>query len=107
MTDLPDTFYLMATRVLVIVDWFSKACKLISLKQLPTASETAEELFHNVFHTYGIPEDIVLDHGPQFISQVWKDFIKLLGVTVSLSSGYHHQSKGQSERKIQEVNQHS
>lgn len=64
----------MATRVLVIVDRFSKACKLISLKQLLTALETAEELFHNVFRTYGIPEDIVSDHGPQFISQAWKDY---------------------------------
>ncbi len=56
-----------------------------------------------VFHYYGIPEHIVSDWGPQFISKVWKAFSTLLGVTVSLSSGYHPQSNGQTERKIQEV----
>ncbi len=56
-----------------------------------------------VFCYYGIPEDIVSDWGPQFISKVWKAFFTLLGVTVSLSSGYHPQSNGQTERKIQEV----
>ncbi len=52
---------------------------------------------------YGIPEDIVSYRGPQFISRVWKAFFSLLGVTVSLSSGYHPQSNGQTERKIQDV----
>ncbi|XP_067221285.1 uncharacterized protein ypel2b isoform X1 [Chanodichthys erythropterus] len=44
----------------------------------------------------------VSDRGPQFISHVWKAF-SLLGVTVSLSSGYHPQSNGLMERKIQEI----
>ncbi len=43
------------------------------------------------------------DRGPQFILRVWKAFFSLLGVTVSLTSGYHPQSNGQTERKIQEV----
>ncbi len=46
---------------------------------------------------------IVSDRGPQFISRVWKAFFRLLGVTVSLSSGYHPQTNGQAERKIQEL----
>ncbi|KAI2647328.1 Transposon Tf2-9 polyprotein [Labeo rohita] len=41
--------------------------------------------------------------GPQFISHVWKVFFKLLGVSVNLSSGYHPQTNGQTERKIQEL----
>lgn len=55
------------------------------------------------FFNFGIPVDIVLDRGPQFISRVWRSFLSLLGVTVSLSSGYHPQSNGQMERKIQEI----
>ncbi len=38
-----------------------------------------------------------------YISHVWKAFFHLLGVTVSLSSGYHPQTNGQAERKIQEL----
>ncbi|KAI2643864.1 Transposon Ty3-I Gag-Pol polyprotein [Labeo rohita] len=84
------------TRVLVIVDQFSKACKFPPLKGLPTALETAEHLFQQVFRHFGIPEEIVISH-------VWKAFFKLLGVSVNLSSGYHPQTNGQTERKIQEL----
>ncbi|KAI2649350.1 Transposon Tf2-6 polyprotein [Labeo rohita] len=70
---------------------------------LPAAWETAQNLFHHVFRPYGLPENIVSDRGPQFISRVWWAFFRLLGVAVSLSSGYHPQTNGQTERKIQEV----
>ncbi len=101
ITDLPNSEG--HTCVLVVVDRFSKACKLIPLKGLPTALEMAESLFHHVFRNYGLPEDIVSDRGPQFISRVWKAFFQLLGLTVSLSSGYHPQTNGQTEQKIQEL----
>ncbi len=91
------------TCILVAVDRFSKACKFIPLRGLPSALETAEHLFHQVFHNFGVPEEIVSDRGPQFISRVWNAFCQLLGVTVSLSSGYHPQTNGQAERKIQEL----
>ncbi len=99
ITDLPNS----EGHTCVLVDRFSKACKLIPLKGLPTALETAESLFLHVFQNYGLPVDIVSDTGPQFISHVWKAFFQLLGVTVSLSSGYHPQTNGQTERKIQEL----
>ncbi|KAL0148604.1 hypothetical protein M9458_056151 [Cirrhinus mrigala] len=91
------------TCILVVVDRFSKMCKLIPLKGLPIAMEAAEHPFHQVFRQFGIPEEIVSDRGPQFISHVWKAFFKLLGVSVNLSSGYHPQTNGQTERKIQEL----
>lgn len=103
-TDLPPSQGY--TTILVVVDRFSKACKLIPLKGLPTALETAEALFTNVFRNYGLPEDIVSDRGPQFISRVWRAFFQLLGTTVSLSSGYHPQTNGQTERKIQEISRY-
>jgi len=76
---------------------------LIPLCGLPTALETAEALFHQLFHTFGIPREIVSDRGPQFTSRVWTAFFKLLNVSVNLSSGYHPQTNGQTERKIQEI----
>uniref|UniRef100_A0AAQ5Y7J2 Integrase catalytic domain-containing protein n=1 Tax=Amphiprion ocellaris TaxID=80972 RepID=A0AAQ5Y7J2_AMPOC len=47
--------------------------------------------------------DIVSDRGPQFTSQVWKAFCSALGATVSLTSGFHPQSNGQTERLNQEM----
>ncbi|KAL0162348.1 hypothetical protein M9458_041744, partial [Cirrhinus mrigala] len=101
VTDLPNSEG--NTCVLVIVDRFSKACKFIPLPGLPTAMDTAELLFQHVFRHFGLPEEIVSDRGPQFISHVWKAFFKSLGVSVNLSSGYHPQTNGQTERKIQEL----
>ncbi|XP_060883004.1 uncharacterized protein LOC132954468 [Labrus mixtus] len=48
-------------------------------------------------------EDVVSDRGPQFISKFWKAFCSLLSATVSLSSGYHPESNGQTERMNQEL----
>ncbi|KAI2660329.1 Transposon Ty3-I Gag-Pol polyprotein [Labeo rohita] len=52
VTDLPISEG--HTCILVIVDRFSKACKLIPLPGFPTAMETAEHLFHHVFRNYGL-----------------------------------------------------
>ncbi|KAK3510289.1 hypothetical protein QTP70_033153 [Hemibagrus guttatus] len=101
ITDLPASGGY--TCILVIVDRFSKSCRLIPLPRPPTALETAAYLFNHVFRYYGLPEDIVSDRGPQFTSRVWRAVCKRLGVTVSLSLGYHPQTNGQTERKIQEV----
>ncbi|KAK3534931.1 hypothetical protein QTP70_002016 [Hemibagrus guttatus] len=101
VTDLPPSNGF--TTILVIIDRFSKACRLILLKGLPTAMETAQSLFHHVFRVYGIPEDIVSDRGTQFTSQVWKAFCKQLDINISLTSGYHPQSNGQVERLNQEI----
>ncbi|KAK3530048.1 hypothetical protein QTP86_010336 [Hemibagrus guttatus] len=101
LTDLPDSGGF--TTVMVVVDRFSKGCKLIPLKGLPTALQSAEAMFHHVFRNFGLPEDIVSDRGPQFTSRVWGSLCARLGIGVSLSSGYHPQSNGQAERLNQEI----
>ena len=69
----------------------------------PSALETANLLILHIFHLHGIPKDIVSDRGPQFASQVWKSFCQALGASASLSSGYHPQTNGQSERATQKL----
>jgi hypothetical protein len=88
------------TTILVIVDRFSKSCCLLPLPSLPTALQTAEALFTHVFRHYGVPEDVVSDRGPQVTSRVWRVIMELLGVSVSLTSGFHPESKGQVERVL-------
>uniref|UniRef100_A0A4W5MJG2 Integrase catalytic domain-containing protein n=1 Tax=Hucho hucho TaxID=62062 RepID=A0A4W5MJG2_9TELE len=56
-----------------------------------------------VFRFYGLPEDIVSDRGPQFTSRVWSAFFQQLNINISLTSGYHPQSNGQTERLNQEI----
>ncbi|KAK3507323.1 hypothetical protein QTP70_014295 [Hemibagrus guttatus] len=101
LTYLPDSGGF--TAVMVVVDRFSKGCKLIPLKGLPTAMQIADAMFQHVFRNFGLPENIVSDRGPQFTSQVWGSLCALLGIGVSLSSGYHPQSNGQVEHLNQEI----
>ena len=91
------------TTILTIVDRFSKMVHFVPLPKLPSATELAEVMLSNVFRLHGLPKDVVSDRGPQFISRFWRAFCNLLGATVSLSSGYHPQSNGQSERLNQEL----
>ncbi|KAK3546829.1 hypothetical protein QTP86_003072 [Hemibagrus guttatus] len=101
LTDLPDSEGF--TTVMVVVDRFSKGCRLIPLKGLPTAMQSAKAMFQHVFRNFGLHEDIVSDRGLQFTSRVWGSLCARLGIGVSLSSGYHPQSNGQAERLNQEI----
>ncbi|KAL0177558.1 hypothetical protein M9458_026452, partial [Cirrhinus mrigala] len=101
VTDLPPSQG--HTTILSVIDRFSKGCRFVPLPKLPSAMETAEVLCNTVFRFYGLPEDIVSDRGPQFTSRLWSNFFRLLGVNVSLTSGYHPETNGQVERLNQEL----
>jgi len=75
----------------------------IALPKLPSAKETAEVMMTQVFRIHGFPEDIVSDRGPQFVSRFWREFCRLIGATTSLTSGYHPEANGQTERLNQQL----
>jgi hypothetical protein len=68
LTDLPLSQG--STAILVVVDRFSKSCRLIPLPGLPTALQTAEALFTHVFRHYRVPEDIVSDRSPVHVQNL-------------------------------------
>jgi hypothetical protein len=86
----------------MVVDRFSKAIHLIPLPKLPSAKETAQFMVQYIFRIHGLSVNIVSDRGPQFTSQFWKVFCTLIGSPAGLSSGFHPQSNGQSERANQD-----
>ena len=60
-------------------------------------------MVHHVFRIHGLPVDLVSDRGPQFSSRFWKAFFTLIGLSASLSSGFHTQFNGQSELANQDL----
>ncbi|KAI2644474.1 Transposon Tf2-6 polyprotein [Labeo rohita] len=89
--------------ILTIVDRFSKAVHLVALSGLPSAKTTAELILEHVVRLHGFPKDIVSDRGPQFTAKFWQAFCHLVGTTPSLSSGFHPQTNGQTERANQQL----
>ncbi|KIK13097.1 hypothetical protein PISMIDRAFT_18236 [Pisolithus microcarpus 441] len=61
-------------------------------------------LFHkHVYARFSLPESIISDRGPQFASAFTRELYKSLGVQSKLSTAYHPQTNGESERVNQEL----
>jgi transposase InsO family protein len=59
-----------------------------------------------IFPFYGIPRRVILDRDPQFTAQFTKELCKQLKIDQNLSTAYHPQTDGQSERANQRVEQY-
>jgi Integrase zinc binding domain len=63
-------------------------------------------LIKNVFSKYGLPDKIVLDQEPQFVSHVFQLATEWLSIASCLSTAFHPQTDGESECVNQEVSTH-
>ena len=90
--------------ILVVVDQgLSKGVILIPCNKTITAEETAKLLLNHLYKRFGLPDKIISDHGPQFASKAFVELLKLLGIKPALSTAYHPQIDGTTERVNQEI----
>jgi len=92
--------------ILVVVDRFSKEAIFIPTTKTATALDTAKLYLHNVWKNHGLPRSIVSDRGPQFASQVMRELSSRLGITTKLSTAFHPQTDGQTERMNRDLQQY-
>jgi hypothetical protein len=104
ITDLPDSQGFDS--ILVVVDRFTKMAHFIPCTKTITGEGTAKLLLNHVFRLHGLPSDIVSDRGPQFASKFWKRLFQLMGVQTKLSSAFHPETDGQTERTNQTLEQY-
>ncbi|XP_073418347.1 uncharacterized protein [Dendrobates tinctorius] len=104
IVDLPPSSG--STTILVVVDRLTKAAHFIPCTGLPSAAETVDLVVRNVFRLHGVPDQIISDRGDQFTSRFWKGFCSALQINVCLSSAYHPQTNGQTERTNQTLEQY-
>lgn len=83
---------------MVVVDLFSKYSHFIGLKHPFTALSVAKQYMLHVYKLHGLPLAMVSDRDRIFTSQLWKELFNLAGVELRMSSTYHPQSDGQTER---------
>ncbi|KAJ9508757.1 hypothetical protein QJQ45_028059 [Haematococcus lacustris] len=84
--------------ILVFVDRLTKMVHLVKTWESITAPQYAKLFIEHVFRLHGMPRDVISDRGPQFKNHFWAEVAKLLRVQVNLSSAYHPQTDGQTER---------
>jgi hypothetical protein len=87
----------------VIVDRLTKSAHFIPINITFPVSQLAEIYVRDVVKLHGVPSSIVSDRDPRFTSRFWKSLHEALGTNLKLSSAYHPQTDGQSERTIQSL----
>jgi len=83
--------------ICVFIDRFGKNPVSIPCHKTATAEDMAWLYYVHVYRHYDLPDSIVSDRGPQFISQFWNALMSILGVKVTLSTAYSPQTDGQTE----------
>jgi hypothetical protein len=84
--------------IFVIVDKCSKMIHCIATTTTVTAAELANLFFREVFRHHGLPSSIISDRDPRFTSSFWTELWKRLGTSLAMSTAYHPQTDGQTER---------
>jgi len=68
-----------------------------------SVSRLAEIYIEQIVKLHGIPSSIVSDRDPRFTSKFLESLQAALGTKLRLSSAYHPQTDGQTERTIQSL----
>ena len=92
--------------IYVCVDRFTKMAHFISTNSNVTAEQTTDLYLRNVFKNYGLPNDVVLDCGTQFVCKFSRRLLELLDIQGNWSTAYHPESNGQTEQVNQTLEQY-
>ncbi|MBW0573809.1 hypothetical protein O181_113524, partial [Austropuccinia psidii MF-1] len=84
--------------ILVIVDRFSKMMVFIPTMSSITSLDLAHLFIKNICSKHGLPLSIVSDRGSLFVSSFWSNLCQQLKISRDLSTAYHQETDGQTER---------
>lgn len=91
--------------VMVIVDRFSKRCKLVACSKHLTGEEAAKLFLEHYFVNFGLPSSLVSDKDVRFLGSFWKTIWATLGTSLLFTTTSHPATDGQSERQMRILNQ--
>ena len=101
ITKLPKTLRNQFDTIWVIVDRLTKSAHFIPIRESYSLEALSNIYLKEVVARHGVPISIVSDRDARFTSHFWRKFQEDMGTSLNLSTAYHPQTDGQSERTIQ------
>ena len=86
---------------MVVVDLFTKMANFIGLETNATARDVADTFLKLVWKLHGLPSEMISDMDAKFSGKFWESLCKSLGIKRKMSTAYHPQTDGQTERTNQ------
>jgi transposase InsO family protein len=86
------------TQIIVVVDCISQMAHFIALTKTATAKDVAQALLREVWKLHGLLKSIISDRDPKWNSEFWDGLCSLLGIKKRMSTSFHSQMDGQTER---------
>ena len=84
--------------IIVFVDKLTKRAHFIPTYTTATAPDIAKIFFDVIFKLHGLPKTIISDRDAKFTSRFWKSLFQQMGTKLAMSTAFHPQSDGQTER---------
>nr|GEU42635.1 reverse transcriptase domain-containing protein [Tanacetum cinerariifolium] len=85
----------------VIVDRLTKSAHFLPKKKTDSIEKLTELYLKEIVCKHGVPMSIISDRDSLFTSRFWVSLQKALGTQLDLSTAYHPETDGKSERTIQ------
>ncbi|KAI3810176.1 hypothetical protein L1987_19786 [Smallanthus sonchifolius] len=100
ITKLPKTSSGYDT-IWVIVDRLTKSAHFLPIKETDKTEKLARLYIKEIVARNGVPISIISDRDSRFVSRIWKSLQEAMGTRLDMSTAYHPQTDGKSERTIQ------
>ena len=86
--------------VWVIVDRLTKSAHFLAVRMTFTLERLCRLYIREIVRLHRVPVSIVSDRDPRFTAHFWKSFQKAMGTRLTMSTTFHPQTDGKSERTI-------
>ena len=84
--------------VCTFVDRLSKYTYFVPCRENISAPELAQIFLSTIVAKHGMPKKLISDRDPRFVARFWRSLVSALGCDHSLSTAYHPETDGQTER---------
>ncbi|GJX16399.1 putative reverse transcriptase domain-containing protein [Tanacetum coccineum] len=88
-------------KIWVIVDRLTKSAHFLPMKKTDSVEKLTRLYLKEIVCRHGVPVSIISDRDSHFMSNFWRSLQEALGTNLDMSTAYHPQTDGQSERTIQ------